>query len=265
MSPDDADAVLGLMDVVWGVDDRSVALIRIRHLIATDPGGAWVTLDGDGAVDGAALALVRDGIWGLSLLIVRPDRQSGGSGRALMGAAADYGADARGGIIMASSDPRALRTYWRAGYELWPAFDADGDVRVRPAASPAVRAGRWPADRDLADEVSRLQRGAAHGADLDAMLAAGCRLLVHDDGGFALVAGPRVVLLAAREERVGRALLETALSDAACGVVWFIDARQQWALDVALRAGLRLRPAGAVCVRGEVGPMRPYLPSGAYL
>jgi hypothetical protein len=26
-----------------------------------------------------------------------------------------------------------------------------------------------------------------------------------------------------------------------------------------------LRPGGATCVRGEVGPMRPYVPSGAYL
>ena len=265
MSLEDAGAVVGLMDAVWGVDDRAAALLRVRHLVGTDPGGAWVTLDGDGAVDGAALALVREGIWGLSLLIVRPGRQSGGSGRTLMGAASGYGADARGGIIMASADSRALRTYWRAGYELRPSFDAEGDLRSRPAPSPLVREGRWPQDRDLADELSRLQRGASHGPDLDAMLAAGCRLLVHDDGGFAVVAGPRVVLLAARDERIGRALLETALSDAGKGVVWFLDAKQQWALDVALRAGLELRPAGAVCVRGEVGPMRPYLPSGAYL
>jgi hypothetical protein len=45
----------------------------------------------------------------------------------------------------------------------------------------------------------------------------------------------------------------------------FLDAQQDWAIDVVLEAGLKLVPAGAICVRGDVGPMRPYIPSGAYL
>jgi hypothetical protein len=32
-----------------------------------------------------------------------------------------------------------------------------------------------------------------------------------------------------------------------------------------LDAGLVLKPGGAVFVRGDVGPLTPYLPSGAYL
>jgi len=36
-------------------------------------------------------------------------------------------------------------------------------------------------------------------------------------------------------------------------------------MDVVLEAGLQLRPSGGTFVRGDVGPMRPYLPSGAYL
>jgi GNAT superfamily N-acetyltransferase len=265
MRPSDADAVVDLMHAVWGVEERGPALLRARHLIGTDPGGAWVTQDGGGVVDGAALALLREGLWGLSLLIVRPDRQSAGCGRALLGAATAYGADARGGIVIASSDPRALRSYWRAGYALRPAFDADGPVRHRPALPATVREGRWPADRALVDELSRAQRGAAHSPDTDALLAAGCRLLVHDDGGYVFAAGGRAVLLAARGERVARALLEAVLHDAETGTVWFLDGEQQWAIDVVLAAGLSLRPAGATCVRGDVGPMRPYLPSGAYL
>src|SRR5215213_8488892 len=60
----------------------AAAHVRLRHLLATDPGGCWVA--DDGGLAGAALALVREGVWGLSLLIVRPDLQSAGVGRALL-------------------------------------------------------------------------------------------------------------------------------------------------------------------------------------
>jgi GNAT superfamily N-acetyltransferase len=265
MTVDDADAVLDLMEAVWGADDRPPGLVRIRHLATTDPGGAWVTTGDDGAVDGAALALVREGLWGLSLLIVRPDRQSSGRGRELLAAAMRYGADVDKGIIIASADSRALRSYWRAGFTLRPAFDAEGPVRVRPPAPAGVREGRWPSDRDLVDAISRSRRGAAHGPDADALLAAGCRLFVHDGGGFAFARGGRAVLLAATDERIARELLRAVLHESERGIVWFIDHDQQWALDVVLAAGLELKPAGATCIKGEVGPMAPYLPSGAYL
>ncbi len=55
------------------------AYARIHRLIGTDPGGACVA-ERDGAVTGAALALLREGLWGLSLLVVDPGEQSGGSG-----------------------------------------------------------------------------------------------------------------------------------------------------------------------------------------
>ena len=60
-----------------------VALIRIRQLIGTDPGGAWVAEEA-GEVVGAALALEREGLWGLSLLVVSPALQSQGVGRELL-------------------------------------------------------------------------------------------------------------------------------------------------------------------------------------
>ena len=47
--------------------------------------------------------------------------------------------------------------------------------------------------------------------------------------------------------------------------VGFITARQPWAIDVALAARLTLKTDGAVCTRGKLGPLAPYLPSGAYL
>ena len=59
------------------------ALIRINQLIERDPGGAWVT-ERDGELVGAALAIDRDGLWGLSLLVVDPEHQSAGLGRELL-------------------------------------------------------------------------------------------------------------------------------------------------------------------------------------
>jgi hypothetical protein len=47
-------------------------------------------------------------------------------------------------------------------------------------------------------------------------------------------------------------------------VEWLTGA-QQWAIDVAVAARLELSPSGAVCLRGDVGSFRPYLPDGAYL
>ena len=96
----------------------------------TDPGGAWVA-ERDGEVVGGALAIMREGVWGLSLLVVRPDAQSSGAGRELLARAFAYGDGARGHIVLASRDPRALRAYARLGLTLHPARDG-----------PRPRAGR---------------------------------------------------------------------------------------------------------------------------
>jgi ribosomal protein S18 acetylase RimI-like enzyme len=248
--------------------DPAPGLVRIRHLVATDPGGAWVTVDDTGTVDGAALALVREGVWGLSLLVVQPGRQSDGRGSALLREAVAYGNGTRGGIILASEDARALRAYWRAGFTLRAAFDARGTLRNPPPRPPAVRPGRWPEDRDMLDAVSRAVRGAAHGDDIGASLEGGAALLVHPDGGFALRRDEQVRLVAAYDEQVARELLQAALLDVpetAEPRVDFIEAAQDWAIDVVLESGLELHPGGAVAVRGDVGPLRPYLPSGSYL
>src|SRR4051812_40356578 len=94
--------------------------VRVARCLATDPGGSWVA-ERDGEVVGCALAIVREGVWGLSLLVVRPDAQSGGAGRELLARAFDHGRDARGWIVLASRDPRALRSYSRLGLTPHPA------------------------------------------------------------------------------------------------------------------------------------------------
>ena len=122
--------------------DPTVVYPRYRHLVETDPDGAWVATR-DGAIVGCALALRREDVWGLSLLIVHPDAQSSGTGSALLRRAHEYAEGARGRIIMASSDPRALRAYFRLGLDFHPAVSAHGKPnRAAPADGlpPATRA-----------------------------------------------------------------------------------------------------------------------------
>ena len=242
------------------------ALVRIHHLIERDAGGAWVT-EHDGELTGAALAIDRDGLWGLSLLVVDPAHQSSGLGRALLERSLGYaGGGRRGAVILASPDARALRSYARAGFAANPSFRAHGRPQgvERPASVRDGDAG----DLALIERVDLAVRGAAHGSDIEAMLRADCRLLVAEDRGY-VVAGPGALrLLAALDEAAAADLLRAVLAEAPSGeelgVEW-ITAQQDWAIAPVLDAGLSLTNDGAVFVRGDVGPFRPYLPSGAYL
>jgi GNAT superfamily N-acetyltransferase len=241
------------------------ARVRIGRLLETDPGGAWVAeLDGD--VLGCSLALLREGVWGLSLLVVRPDTQSSGIGRELLARARAYGDGARGWIVLASRDPRALRSYARLGLHLHPALAARG--RPRWMAPPAeVRPGTL-ADLPLTADVDRAVRGAAHGDDIAALLDAGGDLLVLPERGYAIVRDGAVRQLAARDEDAAATLLRASLATAGgreASVEWITSA-QGWAIEPCLDAGLELRSdVGAVFLAGDVGPFAPYLPSGAYL
>jgi len=75
-------------------------------------------------------------------------------------------------------------------------------------------------------------------------------------------------VLAALDEEAARDLLLAGLAavppDKDCRIDWITSA-QQWAVRPLLDAGLILKPGGAVFLRGELGPLTPYLPSGAYL
>src|SRR5690242_11755755 len=140
MQLDDVDAAIELAYVAFealsrsrgeAVEPRSdVARLRPRYanLVRSDPGGAWVA-EHDGRVVGIAVALLREGVWGLSVLAVHPDHQSGGLGRDLLGHANDYANGARGRVILSSQDPRALRAYARLGLVGHPAFAAAGVPR----------------------------------------------------------------------------------------------------------------------------------------
>jgi len=239
--------------------------VRLRRLLATDPGGCWVGEDA-GGLAGVGIGILRDGLWGLSLLVVRPDLQSAGIGSALLARTLEYGAGARGGIVLASPDPRALRAYARAGFTLHPSLTATGVPR-NPMACADVRPFE-SADHDLAAAVDGAVRGAPHGADLDALAAGGNELLTLPGRGYAAHLAGTVKMIAAFDDEAAAALLRSVFARMPAGkeadVSWLTGA-QQWAIDVAVAARLELRFGGAVCLRGDVGPFRPYLPGGAYL
>jgi len=242
--------------------------IRIGHLQRTDPGGAWVAED-DGSILGVALALVREGVWGLSLFGVRPEHQSKGIGRRLLDAALSYAEGCRGAIILSTPDPRAMRRYALAGFDLRPCVTFAGIVdRAAIPAGLRSRPGSAADDRELCDAISRHVRTAAHGPDIDALEAVGCSLLVHDGGGWAAVRDGSPALVAARDEAIATDLLWSTLATAGPGEtihVDFIAAGHDWAVQACLAARLAISPDGPLFVRGDVGPFAPYLPSGAYL
>jgi len=245
----------------------AAAHARLRRVLATDPGGAWVAERG-GAIAGAALGLVREGLWGLSLLVVDPRAQSAGAGRELLARARAHGDGARGHVILSSTDPRSMRAYARLGLDAHPCLAATG----RPtgvATPPGVREG-GAADLPLTERVDRAVRGAAHGADLETMREGGATLLVLPERGYAMVSGGRIRVCAAFDDVGASTVLRGALAHVAAAgdharVEW-LSARQQWAIGVCLDARLELDASeGCVFTGGDVGPFSPYLPSGAYL
>jgi len=243
---------------------------RAEHLLATDPGGNFVAVDDAGAIVGLSMALIREGVWVLSQLAVLPEVQGRQLGRKLIDAALSYGNGVRGRLIASSEDPRAMRRYRRAGLDLQPCVCADGAL-VAAAIPDGLRshAATLPADQELCDRASRHARGAAHGPDVGALLDShGDVLLVHDDGGWAVARAGAPIALNAVNETIARDLLWSAFASGPRGATVHVanmTANQQWAIDVCLDAGLALSPDGPLFASGEVGPLAPYLPSGAYL
>jgi predicted N-acetyltransferase YhbS len=272
LEPGDLDAIGELTAAAFGIDideeaNRQRWLGRLAHPLGTDPDGAFIA-ERDGRVLGAAQAIRRERLWVLSLLAVDPDVQGAGAGRALLERTLGYGSHEDTGLIVSSSDPRALRLYGLAGFSLRPAFEARGSFNPAklPRADPAVREAGEDEFEELA-AISREVRGAPHTTELAFALGRGGRLLRHGDRGFSVtLPGLSVWLLAARDPEAARALLRGALElvgdveEDHRSVRW-ITGGQDWAIELLLKAGYALRPYGALCVRGRPGPLHPYLPS----
>ena len=92
--------------------------------------------------------------------------------------------------------------------------------------------------------------------------------MTYEDRAFALVRDANISLLAARDEEAASAVLWGAWLTAprsSTAVVCFLTGAQQWAIRAALDARLPLSVDSPVMVRGRLGPLAPYVPSGAFL
>lgn len=249
---------------------RARSIARIEYPRHTDPGGAWVAERG-GEVAGIALGIVRERLWGFSLFAVDEDLQGRGVGRELLDRSLAYGRErgAEGWIILSTEKPAAMRVYANAGFDLLPSVAAMGvaDLRRAPDAVGAVE-DAGAAGLGLVNEIGRELRGAGYADDVATSLEQGSRLLVYEDRAAVCAREGYVQLLVARDEEAAALALWAALVTAPAGVtalVLFMTGAQQWAIRVALDARLPLSPDGPVCVKGRLGPLAPFLPSGAFL
>jgi ribosomal protein S18 acetylase RimI-like enzyme len=271
---EDIPGIVRLGNAVFGEPPRERAEERARYVqrrlaraLRTDAGGAWVLEDALGLV-GHALAVKREGVWALTSLAVAPGERGRGHGRRLMDAALTHGGDCHGFLVASSDDPRAWRTYLRAGFALVPTVGARGRVdRARIPVLADVREGGAD-DLERCAAVDRRVRGAGRVADLELLLEDPDARLYVVPGGYAMAEPERVLVLAADHEADAERLLWRALADAPAdgetSVQW-ISRAQQWAVRTVLAAGLTPATGEPYFTRGRLGPLRPWLPNSALL
>ena len=138
-----------------------------------------------GARRPARSAIRREGIWGLSLLIVRPGPAVHRRRPRILARAHDYAHGARGRIILASPDPRAMRAYSRLGLDRTRATAPGRPARRRRAARGSGEGGA--SDIPFTEAVDRHVRGAAHGSDIETLLEMGQHAARLPERGYAVV------------------------------------------------------------------------------
>lgn len=239
---------------------------HIHHLQATDPEGFWVS-ENNGAITGFTQAARRGPLWVLAHLFVDPFSQSTGIGVALLDRAIRFGDGCASGIIASSPDPRAIRSYAKLpGFELHPRLAAVGTVRDRPLWGPDlnVRSGSHQ-DLSLAADIDLRLRAAPHDSDLTCLLGDGAEMRVVPERGYAVVAPGEILLLAALDVESASALLLSVVQEHAGRNLRLphLTEAHQWAMRIAVDAGLTLRPWGPLLTR-RLHPSATYLPHTAF-
>jgi predicted N-acetyltransferase YhbS len=272
MTEGDLPAASRLSAASFGIDvsdDRGARRWRERvaYALATDPEGAFVA-ERDGRLIGVAEVICRERLWCLSLLSVQPGLQSTGAGRALMARALEYGARTDCGLIVSSNDPRALRLYALSGFSLVPTFQAEGQLDRSKLPRVDARVRECSTDLEPLAGIAREVRGAPYTQELEYAVRRGAQVMRFGDRGFVVAQpGHGVWLLVARDDEAATALLWAGLElggDPARPSIRWITSGQDWAIDVAVRARLRLTAYGALAVRGRPGSLRPFIPSGPF-
>jgi GNAT superfamily N-acetyltransferase len=244
----------------------------LRYFCSTDPDGVWLAEVGDASA-GVAVATVRDQQWSLALLFVRPQYQGCGIGRALLGKALGSSESAKQAMILSSSDPRAIRSYARAGFRLNPTVAASGTV-VTEALAPRlpVRPGSTD-DLRLVEAVDRQVRQSSRVQDVDFLLSHGGELLIADGtekgyvvhfGGAPIMDG-NPLMLAAESITAARGLLTAGLTRIGPQVqLGALTAQQWWAIEISIDAGLTITPGGPLFAKGVDSLPSGWIPSGVF-
>lgn len=234
----------------------------VAHLQSTDPEGCWVA-EVDGETVGLVASFRRELTWGVAGWSVTPGHEQVTG--ALLDRAASYGRGCLRALARIPQDSATLAHWRSAGFELHPLMVLRGQVdRGALPDHTRVRTGDVR-DLDLLDSVDRRARGSAHGPD-HRFLAGTHRLLVLDrpsGQGYAWVrpdGSPSVV--AATHHNAARRVLWEVLASAPVGAtleISGVSSGNQWALEVATKAGLHIRHGDFLALRG-MKPPTPYVP-----
>jgi GNAT superfamily N-acetyltransferase len=131
-----------------------------RHLL--DTGAMFVALDPQPA--GFSAAVVRDGVWFLSLLWVLPDRHGSGIGGALLRETLEWGRGSSAFSVVASPYPVAQLIYLRSSmYPMYTQIDMAGTAEAWAAVEGVEPLE--PSDASWVNELDRDVRGVARPED----------------------------------------------------------------------------------------------------
>lgn len=242
---------------------------RTARCVREDGAGCWV-VDLDGEMLGFATSIRRELLWALGTWTVLPQWQGHGLGAVLMAASTRYAHGALRRMVSSSSDPRAVRRYLLAGFDLHPTMTLRGVVNATDLPRvDRIRDGH-SSDLEWMMSLSRQARGAAHSAGDHAFLSSAGDLLVVDRAGrrgFAhLSPDGSVALLAASDRRTAGDLFVEALRrrDGEAFTQGHLSGANQWALRAGAAAGLTLTTEGYLGLAG-LRPPRAYVHHGTLL